>query len=270
MSSTRDRGSAGHCFRPRALSNGSRSRSHQRRPPAHRVLPEAPVLPVPRSDQRDAGVVAAGSRRQHHGNRTFGALAAQAGQQSLDHAAVDRAQDGVLRRRVPERTAVRHYRSGRHPDPRRGPRIRGRSGCRRWRAWPLEGSAVRRPVPCGRPGSARILRPHARPCARRLLARAGRGPPQQQDEQVIPTGEQIEGGIVADHGEALRRSPGAVARRTFHGDVDVPAGGQTFQMVASHIGVERETGGHLQRRLLRGWPGRRGRSPAESDRRRRT
>ena len=68
---------------------------------------------------------------------------------------------------------------------------------------------------------------------------------EQEDQQVVPTGQQIEGGVVADGPEALGRPAGPAAGGPLHGHLDVAAGGQALEVVAGHVRVEREAGGHL-------------------------
>ena len=68
---------------------------------------------------------------------------------------------------------------------------------------------------------------------------------QQEDQQIVAAGQQVEGGVVADGPESLRRASGAVAGDPFHGHFDVAAARQTLEVVAGHVGMQRETGGHL-------------------------
>jgi len=96
-----------------------------------------------------------------------------------------------------------------------------------------------------RPGSAVILAdPFCHASA--APAPAAASPPAATGQQVVPPGQKIEGGVVADGPEPLGGRPAPVARRALHGDLDVAPGGQAFQMVTGHVGVEREAGGHLR------------------------
>ncbi len=174
-----------------------------------------------------------------------GSFAAQPGEQSLDHAPVDRAQHRVLRGGVAERAVVGHHRGGR-------PLVLGVGG------EPVGGQGV------GDGVHGRAQRPL--PVARRHLA--GQRPPvlladplghalggqgsehlegllEQQHQQVVASGQQVEGGIVADGPEPLGRPAGAVAGGPLHGHLDVAPGGQALEVVAGHVGMEGEAGGHL-------------------------
>ena len=71
---------------------------------------------------------------------------------------------------------------------------------------------------------------------------------QQQDQQVVAAGKEVEGRVVADGPEALGGTAGPVACGALHGHLDIAAGGQSLEMVAGHIGMEGEAGGDLERR----------------------
>jgi hypothetical protein len=68
---------------------------------------------------------------------------------------------------------------------------------------------------------------------------------EQQHQQVVASGQEVECRVGADGPEALGRSTGTTTAGPLHGHLDVATGGQSLEMVAGHVRMERETGGHL-------------------------
>ncbi len=205
------------------------------------------------SDHGSAGIVTARpGRREHHRHGTiFGS--AQSSQQTLDHSSIYGTEHGVLGGGITEGAVVGHH---------------GRGGA-------LVLSVSGEAVCCEGVGNGM----HGRPQRALALSRghlASQGPAvvladslghgfgslwaqevecflEEEDEQVISAGEEVERGVVADDPEPLGRAAGSGARPcgTFHGHFHVATSGQALEVVACHVGVDREPSGHLGSRCSR-------------------
>ena len=72
---------------------------------------------------------------------------------------------------------------------------------------------------------------------------------QQRHEQVVAVGGEVEGGVAAGAvggPVALGRAPGPGGGGALQADLEVAAGGEPVEVVAGHVRVHREGGGHLR------------------------
>jgi hypothetical protein len=68
---------------------------------------------------------------------------------------------------------------------------------------------------------------------------------EQQHQEVVATGQQVERRVGSDRPEALGRPSGPLAVGTLACHLDVAAGRQTLEVVARHVRMDGEPGRHL-------------------------
>ena len=172
------------------------------------------------------------------GDRPAGVVAAQPGQEALHHAAVDRAQDRVAGGRVPNghcsaTTAVAVPWSSAWAAKPWAVRVSAMARmAARTDRWPSPG-AIRLAS-----DAAVVLADLGRHRLGRLGAEQLQGP-RRADQQVVAPGEELDRRVVADREKRLDGRPAPLAARPVS-TCDVAAGHQTVEVVAGHVGVERE------------------------------
>src|ERR1700722_537480 len=208
--------------------------------------PPAETPPGGCSDECRAGVVPAGLAGEDDRSRVLHAFAAESGEESSHHAAVDRADDRVLRGGFTERTLLGYDCSARPSVFCVSRESLGSESVRDGvHGGPERALALARFHALGE--SPSVLLSHSLGHALRLVRpQQGQRLAEKRHEQIVAGYEKFDGCLgrcAVCRGVALGGATGAGGRGSLKRDLEITTGCEAVEMMPRHVRVKRESGG---------------------------